>query len=57
MIKPKPGYKLVKSLFRKYEEIPEEWVYETIESKKSYLQTLKRGLMQKVLTGQIRVIA
>jgi len=23
--KPKPGYKLVKSLFGKYEEIPEEW--------------------------------
>ena len=27
MQKPKPGYKLVKSLFGKYEEIPEEWEY------------------------------
>ena len=30
-IKPREGYKLVKSFFGRYERIPEEWNYETIE--------------------------
>lgn len=30
--KPKLGYKLVKSLFRKYEEIPEDWKIRTLGS-------------------------
>ncbi len=32
MQKPKPGYKLVKSLFGKYEEIPEYWEYEKLSN-------------------------
>ncbi|MCV0392106.1 MAG: restriction endonuclease subunit S [Nitrosopumilus sp.] len=31
MRKPRPGYKLVKSLFGKYEEIPEEWELKKIK--------------------------
>jgi len=31
--KAKPGYKLVKSLFGKYEEIPEDWEYEKLSEK------------------------
>ena len=37
--KPKKGYKLVKTSFGKYEEIPEEWE----ETKFSDISKIKRG--------------
>jgi len=39
--KAKPGYKLVKSLFGKYEEIPEEW---TTEQMKDLIQDMRSGV-------------
>lgn len=69
--KSKQGYKLVKSLFGKEIKIPENWEQQKItsiiskvddklndlESKKTNLEILKKGLMQKLLTGKIRVMA
>jgi len=37
--KPKPGYKLVKSLFGKYEEIPEEWEVKKFDELFEFLRT------------------
>jgi len=40
--KPKKGYKLVKSLFGKYEEIPEEWNYKKIEQTGDFINGLNK---------------
>ena len=39
---PKKGYKLVKTSFGKYEEIPEEWEFESLKDK--IRSELKQGL-------------
>jgi len=40
--KTKPGYKLVKSYFGKYEEIPEDWIYEKLENTGDFINGLNK---------------
>ncbi len=58
MRKAKPGFQIVINFFKKEFEIPDDWdcsEFDELKSKKPYLEILKKGLMQKLLAGEIRI--
>ena len=56
VLKPKKGYKLVKGLFGKYEEIPEEWEVEKIEDVFDFITTATNSRSDLETSGDIQYI-
>jgi type I restriction enzyme, S subunit len=54
--KAKPGYKFVKSIFRKDEEIPEDWKFQTFDESFKFLSTASNARSDLTDKGDINYI-
>ena len=54
--KAKPGYKFVKSIFRKDEEIPEDWKFQTFDESFKFLSTESNARSDLTDKGDINYI-